>query len=247
MKYRFVIFILLVVSSKSFSQAKKLELEILPYVKYDKYKEFLGWETGVGGKHFITPSGLSFGADARMKKRFGDNYNLVLGLGYFRYSFTKITTHSNLGIGSARLINFQSPLFILFYTDKYWYNTVSLSLGVEKYFNLKNNFILPIGVNFSNYFSFSQHYHLKANPEGSQNYLTKKNKNLGTALGLEFGLLKTKRKMTIGPKLQIPFLSKWKTDKAFPNEDGNTSRSKWFKGFGIGISCNFFLPQKSRS
>ncbi len=246
MKHRFIFFILLTVVTKSFTQTKKIEIEILPYVKYDKYKEFLGWETGIGGKHFVTPSGISYGLDTRLKKRLGDNYSFVLGLGYFRYSFTKIATHNNLGTGNTRLISFPSPLFILFYTDKYWYNTVSLKLGVEKILTLKNNFSLPIGINFGNYFSFSQQYHLTANPDGSQKYLIKKSNNFATAIGLELGLLKIKRKMTIGPKIQIPFLSKWKTDKAFPNEDGSTSRSKWFKGFGFGISCNFFLTQKSK-
>lgn len=233
-------------SVSSFCQKKHGVMELNPYTRYDKYKEFFGWETPIEGKRYVKPEGLSYGLIINLKKPVYKDYNLNIGIGYHRYNFSKMSVPGRLGTSNARLINFPSPLFILFYTDKYWYNTASLNVGAEKQFKLKNKHTLTTGIALSNYYTFSQHYHLTSNPGGSQDYKKKNNQYFGLSAWIEIGLLKKINKFTIGPKLQIPVFTNWKTDETFPNETNSASRSKWLRGIGFGLSFNYSLTKKNK-
>ena len=97
-----------------------------------------------------------------------NDYGIYVGLDYYKYSFSKIRSRNSRGTGDDRLISFQSPLFIFFFSDRYWYNTLSLNIGGEKICKLKNDYSVTVGAALSNYYTFSQYYHITANP----NYLT---------------------------------------------------------------------------
>jgi hypothetical protein len=243
MKNLAISLLLIILSICGFAQNRATSIEINPLLKYDTYKEFYGWETGIGGKHYVKPKGLSYGLNISFKKTLFNDYNLSLGIGYFRYSFNKINSRSNLGTGNSRLIDFSSPLFILFYTDKYCYNTLSLNIGIDKQLKLRNNYSLITGLGLSNYYNLSQYYHLTSNSEGSVDYKKKNKQYFGLSAELGIGLLKKIKQFSIGPKIQIPVFSNWRTDNTFPNETNSGSRSKWFNGLGIGISCNYSLKK----
>jgi hypothetical protein len=50
-------------------------------------------------------------------------------------------------------------------------------------------------------------------------------------------------KMKIGPVLILPVFDAWKKDDVF-REESSAYRNKWFKGIGLGVSCNFLLNKK---
>ncbi len=243
MKKLVISFLLIIHSIFGLAQNRPISIEVNPLLKFDKYKEFYGWESGIGGKHYVKPQGLSYGVNINLKKALFKDYSLSIGIGYFKYSFNEISSRSKLGESNARLIDFPSPLFILFYTDKYWYNTLSLNIGVDRQLKLRNNYFLITCLGLSNYYNFSQHYHLTSNPEGSMDYKKTNNQYFGLSAELGIGLVKQFKQLSIGPKIQIPVFSNWRTDKTFPNETNSGSRSKWFNGVGVGISCNYSLKK----
>lgn len=102
----------------SFSQ-EKYSLELNPFVRYDQYKEFVDLETVITGKNYIRPSGISVGINANLIKKVNSSTNLYLGVAYYRHSISNIKRHNRIGEGVNRIINFPSPLFIDFLTDKY--------------------------------------------------------------------------------------------------------------------------------
>lgn len=226
------------------AQKKTFYIEISPFLKYDKYDEFVGWATVLGGEHYVKLKGLSFGLNANVKKQTFNNYAIFLGAGYYRYSFTEINSRSNLGTANGRRINFPSPLLIPFYTDEYYYNTLSLNLGVEKIIDFNKNLQLIAGIEVINYFTFSQYYHLSYNSEGNQDYRKKNMQYFGNTSNMEIGLLKKLSRIRIGPKLQVPIFISWKTDETFPTETNTGNRNKWLNGVGLSISCNYYLTQK---
>jgi len=48
-------------------------------------------------------------------------------------------------------------------------------------------------------------------------------------------------KTSIGPVIQCPLFSNWKRDDIFPGEDNSGYRSKWLKGFAVGLTAKYSL------
>ncbi len=220
------------------------QIEITPYVKYDTYPEMIDRVTST--THYAKISGLSYGLDFNIRIKIYKKYSFLSGIGYYKQSFNKIESRSSYGEGNTRWIDYPSPLFINFYTDKYWYHTFLFNVGVEKEFVLKKNLSASIGAVSSSYFTFSQYYHLNNNPGGSLDYKTNGFRHSGSTFSLIAGLQKTVKNILIGPKLIFPIYTKWKKDNAFAGETYKGSRDKWLRGIGGGISVNYFLISKKK-
>ena len=239
MKKITVFIILIAICLNSSAQQSKYSLEINPFMRYDRYKEFFSWETATGGENYISPRGTSFGLNLNIKNQINPASNIYLGLGYYKHTISNIKRTNNRGNGNDRLIDFPSPLFIFFYSDKYAYNTVTLNAGFERHFRFKKNYLITTGIDLNGLYTFSQYYHLTRNPGGSQDYRKKNAGFFGILAGFDIGLMKSYRQFNIGPKLKIPVFSSLKTDATFPNETGTYSRNQWFSGIGLGVSFNY--------
>lgn len=82
--------------------------------------------------------GTSLGINVAYKIPISKSFFLKPGFGYYKYSFNHIRRENTLfGKSDVRNIKFTSPLFIPFYTDKYWYNSIAANIGFEKLFILE--------------------------------------------------------------------------------------------------------------
>lgn len=245
MKKNFLIAICFFGTSTVVAQNQKRQIEINPYIKFDKYPQFSYVLGGRPSTDYVNIKGTSFGINFAYKIPISKLLFLKPGVGYYKYSFNEITRkNTSFGTTKFRDINFISPLLIPFFTDKYHYNSISANIGLERLFLLKNSFHGVVGFQLNNYFTISQKYHLILNPEGSQDY-KKKNKNyFGSSGILYLNLVKKIKQVSLGPSFVIPVFDIWKTDATFQEETNNDTRNKWFNGIGIGISFNYSLPKK---
>lgn len=242
MKY-FIISIYLLISNFVIAQQESSQIEINPYIRYDTYQEFLATSYPLFD-NYVTPKGTSYGINVNFKKSIIKKYKLLIGLGYYRNTFNNIKNRNRFGVSNSREISFLSPLFIPFFTDRYWYHSLAINIGGQRDFMLKNNFLISIGAMANNYFTFSQYYHLTNNPGGSLDYKKKDFKYSGMSVTIEAGLQKKINRISVGPKLIIPVYTNWKWDKTLLDVSTTGSRSKWLRGIGLGVSFNYSLTSK---
>ena len=169
-------------------------------------------------------------------------------MGYFNYRFDKLdNTNSLTGKSQARPIDFVSPLFIQYSTDKYHYNNFMMRTGVEKEVDLNNGFKIIACFDLNAYYSFSQYYHLTFNPwDGNLNFNKKNTMLFGFSSIISTGITKQFNRLQIGPSLIVPIYDSWWKDPVFLEEDYNGGKNKWLNGIGAGIICNISLHKKTK-
>jgi hypothetical protein len=244
-------FIILVsiTSTSAMGQKFTSEIEIIPFVRIDWHPKF-SYAINSANTNIAKIRGTSWGGNTNYKLPVRKNLYLKVGVGYYRYSFNKIDSYNpQFGRATARIINFPSPLYIVFATDKYWYNCVSMNIGIEKLFNIKKKTVIVTGINLNNFYTYSQYYHITANyPTGPPNhrYTLKNNHYFGFSANLQATLLRRIGKIAIGPSVILPVFDLWKQDGTFPQETNSGSRSKWLNGIGLGISSNYSLSKNKK-
>lgn len=243
--------VLIICSCSIFSQSKSRQLEIEPFVRFDKYPEFTNAINSIA-TYKLSIKGTSWGINTAYKIPFKNSLVFKAGLGYYRYSFTDIVSaHQSFGVGDRRVIDYPTQLGITLGTDSYWYNTISMSIGIEKYFELNKDFIIIGGLSARNYFTFSQQYHMPYDnsfipqPELQiqNNYKTFKKENFGFGGELNAGIIKKFGPVYIGPSIIIPVYDSWRKDSIFPTENNSESRKKWFRGIGTSIKILYTLKK----
>jgi hypothetical protein len=234
-------------SNFTFAQSSSKLIEINPFMRFDNYPAFSYTVHGRASTDNLKMSGINVGINFNYKLPVKKNIYFKVGLGYFKYSFDKLdNTNSLFGNSKARVIDFPSILFILYSTNKYYYNTVSVNLGVEKSVTLKKNLQLITGFTVANYFTFSQHYHLSFNPEGTQDYKKNNNSYFGFSCNLSAAIVKHIGKIQIGPSIIVPVFDLWEKDNTLPESSFSGSRTKLFNGLGFGIVCNIPLSTQKK-
>ena len=223
------------------------QIEISPFIRIDKYPEFF-YSINSVTTNSVNIKGSSWGINANYKLLVSKNVYLKVGLGYYRYSFDKIhTVNSSFGEGNARVISFPSSTYNIFTSDKYWYNTASVNIGIEKQFQLKKQLQIVTSINLNNYYTYSQSYHINYENPGNpitNPYKGNDRKFFGLSGNISIGILKKYNKYNIGPTLILPVYDVWRTDKIFPEVQG--TRSKWINGIGFGITFNYLLINKTK-
>lgn len=242
------------VTTKTNGQAKpkrpSSQIEIMPFKKWDSYPEF-SYAINSINTNTVRIDGASWGIIASYKHPVKHNFYLKGGLGYYQYSFDKIHGNNRYGNIKARSINYPSPLYILFQTNKYCYNTVIANIGIEKIIPLRNDFSLSGGFTASNYFSYSQYYRITHDyPTGPPNnkYMRYENRNVGSDFSLQLGFSKQIGRLQVSPIFMAPIYTTWALDDAFPkdaisSEDPNSNKSKWFGGYGMGLRIGYLLTK----
>ena len=236
------------IAEYSVAQKPLNQIEINPYLRWDSYPKFV-YTINTVTSNTVKIKGTSWGIDAAYKFPFSNKFRLKTGFGYYKHSFNDVDQVNSLfGKNDNRIIDYtpsgpMSPS-ILYATNKYWYNSIVVTIGIEKYIDISKSLQLFYGVDIRNYYTFSQQYHIVYPvPEGT-NYRRTDNRYFGFSANLNAGVRKKFGKTSIGPSIILPVYDIWKKDGVFPQEENNKSRKKWLKGFGVGISCNYSLSKK---
>lgn len=236
--------------NSAFGQKPVNQIEINPYLRWDSYPAFV-YAINPVNSNTVRIKGTSWGINAAYKFPVKNKLYIKIGLGYFKYSFNDIDQMNSLfGKSDNRIIDYipsdpWAPA-ILYTTNKYWYNSITATIGVEKHIDITKSIQIICGADIRNYYTFSQHYHIVyPSPQGTNNKQTT-NRHFGFSANLNAGLQKKIGRISIGPAIHLPIYDIWKQDEVFPKEKNSSSRNKWFRGFGIGIICVYFLNQNKR-
>jgi hypothetical protein len=249
MKYILCLIIVFLFSTRLFSQVvveskNSKRIEVTPYVRFDKYPAFSYVIENRFSTDEIKINSTSWGISAAYKFRLSNSFLIKPILGYYKFSFNNINRENTaFGHSDVRHINYPSPFLILFYSDKYFYNTISAGVAAEKIFPVKKHYQFAVGGQLYNYITFSQHYHLDFNPGGSQDDHRNQFSYFGVSGALYINFVRKFKSIDIGPSLTIPIVTSWRTDSIFPEEDGKHMRTNFFNSIGVGLSINF-SPKK---
>jgi hypothetical protein len=168
------------------------------------------------------------------------------GLGYYKYSFDDIKeVNSVFGNSNGRPLKPEywrgsTDILVLYSATKYYYNTVSVNLGIGKEIALKNNWQIDIGIDFANYYTYSQSYTFQ-----SRDTMLRTSRYFGFSANINTAITKRIGKIYIGPSLIIPVYSQWRQDEEFHHEV-NGYRNKWLRGIGFGVTFNYSLTNKNK-
>lgn len=252
MKSLLIVLQLLTLSTFIWGQKAQPQIEVTPYLRYDSYPEFTYSFNSVTSNR-VTIQGLSWGINSTYKHPLSKTVQLKAGISYYRYSFNDINAYnSRWGKSETRLTNYVSDVYAMFFTKRYWYHCLGAHIGADKVFALKNNIDVVGGISLTNYYTFSQYYHINYDyPYGPPNhkYHLNKFRNFAYSAGLHAGLLKQIGKVTVGPVLSLPVYDSWKKDAFFvqtqsSSENSSESRSKWLGGISAGITFKYPLGNK---
>ena len=186
-------------------------------------------------------NGFSYGVNVNVRKQIYPKLTFYVGVGYYRHRINDIDSRSSFGKSDRRIINFASPLFILFYVDRYHYNTVTANLGYEYRFFNRPNFYMAAAADANFLYTFSQYYHITHNPGGSQDYRHNRKYFMGAFGNVDASFMWRRGRMSVGPRMRVPVYSTLRTDDRFPDENGKDFRQRWFSGVGGGISFVYQL------
>ena len=238
MKPQVFVALFLVLNNSLFGQKLSKQIEISTYLRCDGYNSFT-YPTSPVTNTTVTLKGISWGIQPAIKFPLKYNIFTKFGLGYYKYSFNNIQQYTHLfGTYNNREINYPLGSSRLGYaTSKYWYNTLSASVGIEKLFFIKHSLVLVGGFDVVNYYTLSQQYTIVSDIK----YRESNNRYLGFSANIHAGLQKKFGKVNIDPTMILPVYSNWEQDKIFPQESNNRSRSKWLRGIGIGITFSYSL------
>jgi hypothetical protein len=236
---------LLLCSSTCLCQNRKSQIEITSFYRWDQYPAFNYTDNNIN--YFtVNIHGTSPGVVATYNFNY-HKFLLKTGLGYYRYSFNKISeTHSVFpGEYDNRMINYVPPgafvRAITFATDRYWYHSIFLNTGIYKEIVLSKTIQIVTGCTLNNYFELSGYYHITYPHPGGADYTNSKFPYLGFSLSTQAGVEFKTKKLGITPLFILPVFDLWKQDEIFPGEKNNYHRSKWLGGVGAGISFCYRL------
>lgn len=239
-----LIFIVSFFTLSKFAIAQKHigQIEITPFVQWDNYPSFT-FQLNSTRNNTVKMKGNSWGIGANYKFSLRNNFFAKFGTGYYKYSFDDIQADDPLfGTYPSRSINYFDATRLFYGCNKYWYNTVYATVGLERLFTIKKKLDIVAGCEGVNYFTFSQQYNIP----GSYSYYDIKykeanNRYFGFSFNLYTGLQKKFGKVKIGPTFILPVSKRWKQDIVFPQEENNKSRSKWLGGVGTGFTFTYSL------
>lgn len=259
MKKPALAFVLFLMARLALAQTGKSQLEIMPSIRHDDYPRISYHFKGREEADALSMKGLSWGTNINYKYLLGKNFRLKAGAGYYRYTFSDITSSNKWGTTNARPIDGVTNIPIegypdgeqrIYYTDRYWYNTLSLNVGLEKSFPLSSTLDLFTSVNISDYYTLSQVYHMDETyftttfeqaPTGSREWKheTREKEHFGYSAFLQLGLAKKAGGFSLAPSLLLPVFDSWRKDELFrEGGNGRDTRSKNFGGVGLALAIS---------
>ncbi len=220
----FLLFILF--SAISFSQTKKLSIQVRLPIQLDFQKAEIIFPLRTEIKKANT---MNFGCDALLKYEFS-KFSFHSGIGFFRNRFNikRPYDHQALNIGVDSL-----PIGT--YAFDYNYSLLRLPIGASFTFleNKKMNF--NIGFDFLNNFSFKRRYNGRVPFEGANTVYNGFN-YFGNSLNLFLSL--SNKSFEVEPYVRI--YNNYKKDR-FLKENENEKITRYFDAIGLSIRYSFKL------
>ena len=224
------------------SVAQNMEsIEFSSTVRYDRHGKYVSNFAGRAYNDTTRLYGMSYGASLQYRRELLKNLSVYMGIGFYRLGVDKVRGNIPFGIPgtrTARNIYYDDGMTNLLYsTDKYYYNNLSLTLGFTKSFPIENKLKIDISAEGVGYYSYSQRYDLN---DGYRTYTASNSKKVEFGANLLLGVCKEFDRFYIRPALLIPVYQNLKGDRIF-FEDENLNITKWFQGVGfmLGIGCKF--------
>lgn len=252
MKSLLIIIFFLIPCKFLFCQEKENQIEVSSFFLCNQYPKF-SYSINPVNSFKVKITGTGPGIYAAYNFYIKKNIYIKPGIGYYKYAFNNITqTNSQFGNSNNRVVEDYSPPGgitpgLIYTTNKYFYNTVFLLLGIEKHSNINNNIQLSIGVTTKNYFTFSQFYHITYPSPVGDNYKQNSKRYFGFSANIYTSIMKKIKRFNVGPKLVLSIYDSWKKDKIFPQEENNQSRCKWLNGVGIGINISYRILKHNQN
>ena len=222
------------------------QIELHPHLRFDNYPSFdIAFNSVTNAT--ITMKGKSWGVGLNYMFLLKNKLFIKGGAGYYKYSFDEIeSVIPPFGEGPARSINYEpGPSSTFFYScDKYWYNSISITVGLEKWFMLNKSTDAIAGLDIVNYYTLSQVYNIPATNYDTE-YKTTNNRYFGVGFNISTGIQKEIGRLRIGPTFSLPIFSLWKQDSVFPFEKESKNRNKWLNGVQFGITCKYSLTKNT--
>jgi hypothetical protein len=220
---------------------KSFELDIIG--RYDKQADYT---TRYFGRSYTNDTrlwGKSYGFNFNFSQPIYKNLKFKIVIGYYRLGIDKIrqTTPFNT-IATGRNLDYQHPsgIALLFATNKYWYNNLSINGGFSYGKKLSKTLDFATGADFGYLYTFSQVYNVRYG--GNIRYKTKNAKILGFGINSYTGVIikSTHGKYYINPKIIIPVYQKLNGDEVF-GENDKINTSKWFNGVGVSVAVGKYF------
>ncbi len=151
---------------------------------------------------------------------------LTLGAGYFKQRF-------ELG----RPFDYNSQVYIVYYTDQYSYHCWQWSLGMAYSFALGKKYSLAGSLTYSWLNSFRQEYTpaswLIENPTQTNH----KKLDFGNMAKLEIGVSRSLgSRLSLGVHAVVPLYTRWRNDEIFRDDPSEFSRPKFSIGSALSIT-----------
>lgn len=244
---KIVTFLILVITSFNNlkGQNKAFGLEVNSYIKKIWTSKFTYAVNSITTNE-VTTQGLNGGF--RLQGTYTIKGNVFkLGGGYYKNKINEIKKTNRFGESNVRNINFESPLSIQFFTDKYFYDCYSISFGYDRLFELNKNYQILLGLTYDNYKTFKQYYHITYdNPSNliNNDFIKKENKSFGSALSLNTSLLKKIQSFKVGPTIGFSLFDILKPDKTFPDISNQPKKVDYLRAINLGLTINYSFQQK---
>jgi hypothetical protein len=231
---------ILFICSTSFGQAKK-SLEVSFIGRYDKHANYVSNFAGRAYNDTNRLYGTSYGVNGIFRRQIAKTYAVYFGIGFYQLRVDKIRGPMPFNIPGTRTgrnIDYDDGMTNLLYsTTQYHYNNLAVTIGLDKVFLLKKNFMFDVSGEIIGYKTISQKYRLL---RSSMYYRTHNDKPLEIGININPGVIKEYRKFYLRPSLIIPVYQNLKGDKVF-FEDRNMNISKWFNGIRLSLKIGKLL------
>jgi hypothetical protein len=222
--------------------AQKGSLELSIFSRYDKHADYT---TRYGNRYYTNDVklwGLSHGLQFSYLHPITEKLKASVGVGHYRLGIDKIRGTSPWSNNvTARNIDYTHPIGIdpMFNTDKYHYNSISLSAGVSYEQKLSSHVSLTLGGDYMALYTYSQSYRITYYNE---KYKATNGRWLGSGVNASIGVLKKMKdgRHYVNPRIIIPIYQRLSGDKVF-RESASIEMTKYFSGAGISISIGRYL------
>lgn len=231
-------FLMLIISV--FANAQKNAIEVSFVGRYDRHASYNTSFGATAGTDTIKLYGKSYGFNVLYRHKIKETISVFIGGGYYKLKIDQIETPMPYGFGGikkTRRTDYNDGNTNLLYSaSKYHYNNFVVTIGINKTFLLKNGLHLDLGIDETNFFTFSQQYQL----DNAKKYSTSNSKPHEFGINATIGLLKEYNKLYIRPSFLIPVYQRLKGDNVFL-EDKNLNVQKWLNGYGFVLKAGIFI------
>ena len=206
-------------------------------VIYSKIEVANNWSppTAVNRQNQFDGTSLGYGVNVNYSFRptfiIKSKYILLnIGVGYFQQRFD-----------IRRPFNYNSFIYIIYYTDYYVYHSLNLSVGLTYHFPLGKNYFLTGNLFYYRLNSFRQDYTptYSSYNRGFEGFtqIAHNQIDFGDMLNLAIGINKNLgNKFSLGLSALVPVYIRWRNDKIFGDDPFTFYRPKFSLGSSISIT-----------